>query len=138
MMVATVALLAIGYWAGTASSFFRHMWAGSAVTESVTKAAILSLRVSQITDGKTGELKNDLNVELDAEILLLDALIDWDSQSENDATAIKILRRIAKQRHSGSYSNANTEVQRRLLGICEKAAAYSLKDKTKPQPAGAD
>lgn len=124
IVVATAILIGVGYWAGTASSFFRHMWVGSAVSQSATKAAVLSMRVGQINEGKIDELKSHLNLELDGEILTLASLMDWDNPDENVTTGIKVLRRIAEWRNTWSYTNDNPVIQSKLMGIYDKAAAY--------------
>lgn len=94
------------------------------------------MRVGQINDGKIDELKSHLNLELDGEVLALESLIDWDCPGENDAMGIKVLRRIAGQRNAWSYTNDNTAVQSKLLGIYEKAAGYQLNEPQKPQQGG--
>ena len=124
IMVATAILIGVGYWAGTASSFFRHMWVGSAVSQSATKAAVLSMRVGQINEGKIDELKSHLNLELDGEILTLASLMDWENPNENVTTGIKVLRRIAEWRNTWSYTNDNPVIQSKLMGIYDKVVAY--------------
>ena len=122
--VATAILIGVSYWAGTASSFFRHMWFGSAVSQSATKAAVLSMRVGQINEGKIDELKSHLNLELDGEILTLASLMDWENPNENVTTGIKVLRRIAEWRNTWSYTNDNPVIQSKLMGIYDKVVAY--------------
>jgi len=129
-----IILFAVGYWAGTATSFFRHMWVGSAVSQSATKAAILSMRVVQINQGRIDDVKNHLNVELDGEVLTLEALIDWEHPNDNDTMGIKVLRRIANERKSWNYSNDNPAIEAKLVSIYDKAAAQELTETRKPQP----
>jgi len=137
VVVATVALIGIGYWFGTTYSIFRRMWVGNAVSQSSTKAAILSMRLHQIANGRIDDLKNHLNIELDGEILLLEGLIDWDKPDDNDKTAIKILRRIVTKRKDGNYTNDNPAVQEKLTEIYNRALAHAESVKNeKPQQSG--
>ena len=136
LAIAATILLGTVYWAGTVSSMYRRMWAGSAVSDSSTKAAILLMRIGQISDGKVEDLKNHLNVELDGDILLLEALIDWDDPGDNDKTAIKILRRISKQRFTDKYQNDNPAIQAKLSAIYDRAVSCSFTNIIEPQPGG--
>ena len=128
-----IILFGVGYWAGTATSFFRHMWVGSAVSQSATKAAILSMRLVQINQGKIDDVKNHLNIELDGEVLTLEALIDWKHPNDHDTMGIKVLRRIADERKSWGYSNDNPAIQAKLVSIYNKATAQELKETRKLQ-----
>ena len=116
------------------TSLFRHMYTGSAVSQSSIKAATLSGRLDQINRGQIADLKTQLDLELDLELLTLGSLIDWDRPGESDARAIKIIRRIAKQRTVESHTNNNPAAQTMLLGIYDKAVSFPLTDKIKPQP----
>lgn len=135
-IIAVLTFLGFGYWAGTETGLFKYMWVASAVTQSMTKASILSMRVGQINEGKIDVLKSQLNMELDAEILGLASLIDWQSPSENDTTGIKTIRRIANQRQLSNYTNSEPEIQEQLLEIYDKASAYQIQGEINPVQLG--
>ena len=126
ILITGAVLLGAGYWVGTTHGLLSRMWASSAVSQSTTRAAMLSTQLGQINDGKIDELRNFLNTQLDGEIVTLDMLIDWDKPSEGDLTAIKILRTIAKQRTVVGYHNADSTVSDRLNTILEKVKAYPI------------
>ena len=115
-------ILGFGFWIGTSHNLFRHMWSGSVVAESTTKAAKLSAQLGQIQDGKIDELRSFLGLELEGEILCLDSLIDWKNPTESDKTAIRIIHTIENRRVPLGYTNENPAVSARLNEIYKKAA----------------
>lgn len=132
ILITGAVLLGTGYWVGTTYGIFSHMWASSVVSQSATKAAMLSTQLGQINEGKIDELRNLLNTQLDGEIVTLGTLIDWGNPSEGDFTAIKVLRRIAQQRANVRFQNKDTNISDRLDTIFEKAKAYSIPEKQNP------
>ena len=132
-LVAGAAILAVGYWTGFSSGLFKHMATDSIVPRSATEAAMLSLKIDQINDGKIEDLKILLNHELNTEIITLDTLINWKNPNERDLRAIKILRKIADQRSSADYHELNeSALTETLNAIYEKAKTYPIKIKKKP------
>lgn len=119
-----LALLGTGFWLGTSHRYLSRLWASSVVSQSTTRAAMLSSQLGQVHEGKIDELARFLNVQLEGEIVTLDLLIDWENPGEGDLTAIRILRTIAKQRADFGYTSPDAAVAGRLNTILEKAQAY--------------
>ena len=132
ILITGAVLLGAGYWTGSTHGLLSHMWTSSVVSQSTTRAAKLSTQLGQINDGKIDDMRNFINVQLDAEIVTLGTLIDWKNPTEDDLTAIKILRTVAKQRkHFGHHNSeaAVSDIHNRLL---EKAIAYPTHEKQTP------
>lgn len=132
ILITGAVLLGSGYWVGTTHGFFSRLWASSVVSQSTTRAATLSTQLGQINDGKIDDLRKFLNTQLEGEIVTLGTLIDWETPSEGDLTAIKVLRRIAKQRTDFGCHSSDPTVSDMLNKILEKATAYPTHEKQKP------
>ena len=132
ILITGAVLLGTGYWVGTTHGQFSRLWASSVVSQSATKAAMLSTQLGQINEGKIDELRNLLNTQLDGEIVTLGTLIDWGNPSEGDFMAIKVLRRIAQQRADVRLQSKDAIIFDRLNIIFEKAKAYPMPEKLKP------
>ena len=132
ILVTGAVLLGTGYWAGVTHGQFSGLWASSVVSQSATKAAMLSTQLGQISEGKIDELRSLLNTQLDGEIVTLGTLIDWGNPNEGDFTAIKVLRRIAQQRSDVRIQNKDATIVERVNTIFEKAKAYPISEKQKP------
>jgi hypothetical protein len=132
ILITGAVLLGTGYWVGTSHGQFSRLWASSVVSQSATKAAMLSTQLGQISEGKIDELRSLLNTQLDGEIVTLGTLIDWGNPNEGDFTAIKVLRRIAQQRSDVRIQNKDATIVERVNTIFEKAKAYPISEKQKP------
>lgn len=132
ILITGAVLLGTGYWVGTTHGFLSRLWASSTVSQSTTRAATLSTQLGQINDGKIDDLRDFLTIQLDGEIVTLGTLIDWETPSEGDLTAIKVLRRIAKQRTDFGHHNTDATVSDQLNTILEKVKAYPIQGNQKP------
>jgi hypothetical protein len=108
------------------------MWTGSVVSQSATKATMLSAQLDQLNAGKTDAVKNLLDSQLDGEIVTLGTLIDWTQPDKTDLAAIRILQRIADQRKGSGHRNEDSAISAILDTIYEKAKSCRVQNHQKP------
>jgi hypothetical protein len=119
-LVVAVAVYGLGVWTGNAHSLFNKMWGIRVISESATKASLLSLHIDQLNKREYDELKAHLNLQLTAEIITLDSIIDWANPSDNDEAAVSVLNRIMSARVREGYVDPDARIEALLLKIRQK------------------
>jgi len=126
-MILAAALIYLGWIFGARAHFMAEAFSVTVVDKSLTDLTMKELLLNEIQEGKIEDVKHSLQMEIDANIVTIDAYRD-DMDARSLDLSRKILFRIAQDRakftnnYTGDLPKMDLEVEAKINSILKQAS----------------
>ena len=134
ILVASAGLFFAGFCAGMIADMMKNVI--TMANFSIAQTAFRMDTLAKLDKGNLDQVRSNLNLEIDTEILGFGPLINWEQPGKkglwaiNDLFAIKVLKKRAKQCKESNIKPEDNDGQKFISDFLEKADAYNLSTNT--------